>query len=77
MNWRWEDRIFKNRRLKFNLTSKDLFRMSTQAEQLRSEADKLEASKGGFFSKLFGGGSDKLEEACDLYTRAGSRFKGN
>ena len=50
--------------------------MSTAAEQLRDEADKLESSKGGFFSKLFGGGDSKLEEACDLYTRAGSRFKG-
>jgi len=49
--------------------------MSTGAEQLRDEADKLESSKGGFFSKLFGGGDSKLEEACDLYTRAGSRFK--
>ena len=50
--------------------------MATAAEQLRDEADKLENSKGGFFSKLFGGGDSKLEEACDLYTRAGSRFKG-
>ena len=50
--------------------------MATAAEQLRDEADKLESSKGGFFSKLFGGGDSKLEEACDLYTRAGSRFKG-
>ena len=50
--------------------------MSSNAEQLRAEADKLESSKGGFFSKLFGGGDSKLEEACDLYTRAGSRFKG-
>ena len=50
--------------------------MSAAAEQLRAEADKLESSKGGFFSKLFGGGDSKLEEACDLYTRAGSRFKG-
>ena len=48
----------------------------TEAEDLRAQADKLESTKGGFFSKLFGGG-DKLEEACDLYTRAGSRFKGS
>ena len=50
--------------------------MSSNAEQLRAEADKLESSKGGFFSKLFGGEDSKLEEACDLYTRTGSRFKG-
>jgi len=47
----------------------------SSAEQLREEAEKLESSKGGFFAKVFGGGADKLEEACDLYTRAGSRFK--
>ena len=58
----------------FNVYS--VLEMSTGAEQLRDEADKLESSKGGFFSKLFGGGDSKLEEACDLYTRAGSRFKG-
>ena len=49
--------------------------MAEEAENLRAQADKLENTRGGFFSKLFGGG-DKLEEACDLYTRAGSRFKG-
>lgn len=50
--------------------------MAEEAENLRAQADKLENTRGGFFSKLFGGG-DKLEEACDLYTRAGSRFKVN
>ena len=48
----------------------------TNAENLREEAEKLESSKGGFFAKVFGGGNDKLEEACEKYTQAGSRFKG-
>lgn len=49
----------------------------TNAENLREEAEKLESSKGGFFAKVFGGGNDKLEEACEKYTQAGSRFKGD
>ena len=43
-------------------------------EKMREEAIKLANSGGGFFSKLFGGGN-KLDEACELYTQAGSRFK--
>lgn len=43
-------------------------------QKLKEEADKLASSSGGFFSKIFGGGN-KLEEACELYTQAGSRFK--
>jgi len=42
-------------------------------EKLREEANKLANSGGGFFSKLFGG--NKLDEACEKYTQAGSRFK--
>ena len=49
-------------------------------ENLREEAEKLESSKGGFFAKLFDGCNgkflnDKLEEACEKYRQAGSRFK--
>merc|ERR1712227_1195287 len=49
-----------------NLTQKD-------SEKLREEANKLANSGGGFFSKIFGG--NKLDEACEKYTQAGSRFK--
>lgn len=45
-------------------------------QKLKAEADKLCSGAGGFFSKLFGSGG-KLEEACELYTQAGSRFKIN
>lgn len=35
---------------------------------------KIEGSKS-FFGSLFGGGSSKIEEACELYTRAGNAYK--
>ncbi|EDV20331.1 Alpha-soluble NSF attachment protein [Trichoplax sp. H2] len=41
-----------------------------------AQAQKREKSSQGFFGSIFGGGAtSKLEDACDLYQRAGNSFK--
>ncbi|KAM7349080.1 alpha-soluble NSF attachment protein-like isoform 1-T1 [Cochliomyia hominivorax] len=45
-----------------------------KAAQLMAEAEKKLTQQKGFFSALFGG-SNKLEEAIELYQRAGNMFK--
>uniref|UniRef100_A0A7N5JAN7 Alpha-soluble NSF attachment protein-like n=1 Tax=Ailuropoda melanoleuca TaxID=9646 RepID=A0A7N5JAN7_AILME len=46
-----------------------------EALQLLAEADKKVRGAHGFFSGLFGGGSSRSEEACDIYARAANMFK--
>ncbi|CAI5780803.1 alpha-soluble NSF attachment protein [Podarcis lilfordi] len=46
-----------------------------EALQLLAEADKKVRGSQGFFSGLFGGGSSRVEEACDIYARAANMFK--
>ncbi|KAK9394346.1 alpha-soluble NSF attachment protein [Crotalus adamanteus] len=46
-----------------------------EALQLLAEADKKVRGSHGFFSGLFGGGSSRIEEACDIYARAANMFK--
>uniref|UniRef100_G1KLD7 NSF attachment protein alpha n=1 Tax=Anolis carolinensis TaxID=28377 RepID=G1KLD7_ANOCA len=46
-----------------------------EALQLLAEADKKVCGSHGFFSGLFGGGSSRVEEACDIYARAANMFK--
>ena len=41
---------------------------------LLSKADKMASSAGGGFS-FFGGKTDKLEQAADLYSQAGNAFR--
>ncbi|XP_076318765.1 alpha-soluble NSF attachment protein-like isoform X2 [Tachypleus tridentatus] len=45
-----------------------------KAIQLINDAEKKVNSAQGFFGQLFGG-SSKLEEACEMYTRAANLFK--
>lgn len=45
-----------------------------RANALVAEAQKKLESSKGFFGRMFGAQS-KIEEACDLYTRAGNSFK--
>ncbi|XP_059159187.1 alpha-soluble NSF attachment protein-like [Physella acuta] len=46
-----------------------------KAIQLIAEAESKLKSAKGLFSSLFGGGSSKQEEACELYVRAANAFK--
>lgn len=45
-----------------------------KAAQLVAEAEKKLKSSQGFFGALFGG-SSRVEEACEMYTRAANMFK--
>ncbi|XP_075581526.1 alpha-soluble NSF attachment protein isoform X2 [Pelecanus crispus] len=45
-----------------------------EALQLLAEADKKVRGSQSFFAGLFGG-SSRIEEACDIYTRAANMFK--
>ena len=46
-----------------------------EANKLLTEAKSYENSSGGFFSKMFGGSSGKLDEAAVCYQRAANQFK--
>ena len=39
------------------------------------QAEKMVKSASGFLGNLFGGGSDKIEDAADKFSRAGNAFK--
>ncbi|XP_014249048.1 alpha-soluble NSF attachment protein [Cimex lectularius] len=46
-----------------------------KAQQLIAEAEKKLTGNKGFFGSLFGGGSSKVDEAIECYTRAANMFK--
>ncbi|KAF6212322.1 hypothetical protein GE061_012844 [Apolygus lucorum] len=46
-----------------------------KALQLVAEAEKKLTTQKGFFNSLFGGGSSKVDEAIECYTRAANMFK--
>uniref|UniRef100_A0A8C9X777 NSF attachment protein beta n=1 Tax=Sander lucioperca TaxID=283035 RepID=A0A8C9X777_SANLU len=46
-----------------------------EAIQLMAEADKKCKSSGSFLGGMFGGGPQKVEEACEMYCRAANMFK--
>jgi hypothetical protein len=41
----------------------------------RAQAEKTLKSASGFLGNLFGGGSDKIEDAAEKFSRAGNSFK--
>ncbi|CAM9787150.1 unnamed protein product [Lampetra planeri] len=46
-----------------------------EAMQLMADAEKKLRSSQSFFGGLFGGGSSKQEDACEMYARAANMFK--
>ncbi|XP_074471531.1 N-ethylmaleimide-sensitive factor attachment protein, beta b [Sebastes fasciatus] len=46
-----------------------------EAIQLMADADKKVKSSGSFLGGMFGGGPQKVEEACEMYCRAANMFK--
>uniref|UniRef100_A0A8C6VGS6 NSF attachment protein alpha n=1 Tax=Naja naja TaxID=35670 RepID=A0A8C6VGS6_NAJNA len=46
-----------------------------EALQLLAKEDKKVHGSHSFFSGLFGGGSSRIEEACNIYARAANMFK--
>uniref|UniRef100_A0AAQ4PQI0 N-ethylmaleimide-sensitive factor attachment protein, beta b n=1 Tax=Gasterosteus aculeatus aculeatus TaxID=481459 RepID=A0AAQ4PQI0_GASAC len=46
-----------------------------EAVQLMADADKKVKSSGSFLGGMFGGGPQKVEEACEMYCRAANMFK--
>lgn len=46
-----------------------------EAIQLLADADKRVKSSGSFLGGMFGGGPQKVEEACEMYCRAANMFK--
>ena len=46
-----------------------------EANKFLADAKNLENSSAGFFTKMFGGGGGKLDEAAVCYTRAANQFK--
>lgn len=53
----------------------DLEKKIKEGNDLLVEAKKLESASGGFFTKMFGGSSSRLDDAAQLYQRAGNQFK--
>lgn len=46
-----------------------------KGDQLVAEADKAVKSASSFLGSMFGGGSDKMEDAAEKYSRAGNSYK--
>uniref|UniRef100_A0A8C4R141 N-ethylmaleimide-sensitive factor attachment protein, alpha a n=1 Tax=Eptatretus burgeri TaxID=7764 RepID=A0A8C4R141_EPTBU len=46
-----------------------------EAMQLVADAEKKLSSSKSFMGALFGGGSSKVEDACDMFSRAANMFK--
>uniref|UniRef100_A0A8C6TZC4 N-ethylmaleimide-sensitive factor attachment protein, beta b n=1 Tax=Neogobius melanostomus TaxID=47308 RepID=A0A8C6TZC4_9GOBI len=46
-----------------------------EAIQLMADADKKVKSTGSFLGGMFGGGSHKVEDACEMYCRSANMFK--
>lgn len=46
-----------------------------RAQQYLQEAEKKMKSSGSLFSSVFGSGSSKLDDACELFQKAGNSFK--
>lgn len=46
-----------------------------RAKQYLEEAEKKLKSSGSLFSSIFGSGSSKLDDAAELFQKAGNQFK--
>lgn len=46
-----------------------------KAQQYLQDAERKSKSSGSLFSSMFGSGSSKLEDACELYQKAANSFK--
>lgn len=53
----------------------DLEKKIKEGQDLLAEAKKLENQSGGFFSRIFGASSSRLDDAAQIYQRAGNQFK--
>ena len=53
----------------------DLDKKIKEGNELLQEAKKLENQSGGFFSKIFGSSSSRLDDAAQIYSRAGNQCK--
>merc|ERR1711920_632306 len=70
---RVSSRTYRNKTIHAN--TMDLEKKIAEGNQLLQEAKKLENQSSGFFSKLLGSASTRLDDAATIYKRAANQFK--